>query len=159
MLDERRTAALSELKLFRETLASLQARIPNLEHFVANSGPGEGDDQDDMPYLSGFGNPITKLAPRASEEGSSAPGRTRPRDDGQGAGEPERKRIKEGSVGTDGDEGDVAAVETTVDLEFMVSSDAYVCTSSTYRPSNRRSVGLAISLQPLKTGKRPQASS
>lgn len=124
MLDEKRTAALSELKLFRETLASLSARIPNLEHFVANSGPGESDDPKDMAYLSTFGNPITKLAPKGKEETSSAQAKGRPRAEEVENGEPERKRVKEGSVGTEPDDGDAAAVETTVDLEFMVSVTA-----------------------------------
>lgn len=121
MLDERRTAALSELRLFRDSLASLQARIPNLEHFIANSGPGEGDDKGDMSYLSSFGNPMTKLAPRKGEEDAPAPSTSRRRvEDAEGA-EPDRKRIKQGSPSTEPEENDSAAVETTVDLEFMVS--------------------------------------
>lgn len=47
--------------------------------------------------------------------------RSRPREEQSEGSEPERKRIKEGSVGTEPDESDAAAVETTVDLEFMVS--------------------------------------
>ncbi|ORY85954.1 hypothetical protein BCR35DRAFT_302554 [Leucosporidium creatinivorum] len=120
MLDERRTAALSELRLFRDSLASLQARIPNLEHFIANSGPGEGDEGGDMSYLSSFGNPLTKLAPR-KEEDDSAPSSSKARrtvEESESA-EPDRKRIKQGSPSTEPEETDSAAVETTVDLEFM----------------------------------------
>jgi hypothetical protein len=120
VLDERRTAALSELRLFRDSLASLQARIPNLEHFIANSGPAEGDDKGDMPYLSSFGNPMTKLAP-SKEEDAPAPSTSRRRVEDLEAGEPDRKRIKEGTPSTEPEENDSAAVETTVDLEFMVS--------------------------------------
>lgn len=122
VLDERRTAALSELRLFRDSLASLQARIPNLEHFIANSGPREGDGNGDMSYLSTFGNPITKLAPRKEEENPAPSSSTARRrvEDSEGD-EPERKRIKEDSASIEPEENDSAAVETTVDLEFMVS--------------------------------------
>ncbi|KAK4052327.1 hypothetical protein OIO90_004408 [Microbotryomycetes sp. JL221] len=38
-LDERRQAALSELQLFRSTLQSLEARLPQIEFFIANAAP------------------------------------------------------------------------------------------------------------------------
>lgn len=121
-LDERRAAALSELRLFRDSLASLQARIPNLEHFIANSGPGEGEDGDEMSYLSSFGNPVTKLSAR--EEGAG-PSRVRQRAEEEGNAEPERKKIKEQSPSVEPEEGDTEAVETVISLEFAVRSASF----------------------------------
>ncbi|KAK4048405.1 hypothetical protein OIV83_004751 [Microbotryomycetes sp. JL201] len=49
-LDERRQAALSEIQLFRSTLQSLEARLPQIEFFIANAATNSDstglDDQD-----------------------------------------------------------------------------------------------------------------
>ena len=124
-LDERRTAALSEIELFRNTLDTLRARLPNLEHFIANSGPA-ADAAEFDEITRTFGNPGMKgedwdaeseLEGGADEEGAEARERKRTRMLTEG------EYDREGTAtGTDPD--DTAAVEAAVDLEFTVRRNA-----------------------------------
>ncbi|KAK4701759.1 hypothetical protein P7C70_g4471, partial [Phenoliferia sp. Uapishka_3] len=145
-LDERRTAALSEIELFRNTLDTLRARLPNLEHFIANSSAPTGEQGEFEDVARMFGNPDQKGFGNA---GSSD---VREREDGgrsargDAEGERERKRLKLGmggeydrersSTGTDLDESE--AVEAAVDLEFMTLGR-----SRTFPTSNDRSPGIS----------------
>ncbi|GAA6007552.1 hypothetical protein JCM11491_004204 [Sporobolomyces phaffii] len=67
-LDTRRRSALEELALFRQTLDSLKARLPNLEYFVANSSIKEGDEARELDEIvKSFGDPVTDLGDAVDE--------------------------------------------------------------------------------------------
>lgn len=155
-LDERRTAALSEIELFRNTLDTLRARLPNLEHFIATAAAPGSDGADFEEIIRGFGNPGETNGGAGYAESERGG-----RDDDEGG---DRKRVKlgdrehferEATSGTDPDES--AAVEAAVDLEFMVrlgrwsgevrAEELMVCCSQTlgrsrtFPVSNDRSPG------------------
>ncbi|GAA6060817.1 hypothetical protein JCM10212_000590 [Sporobolomyces blumeae] len=81
-LDSRRRSALEELSLFRQTLDSLKARLPNLEYFIANSSVKDGDDAKELDeVIKAFGDPVTDTSMLADENGDddeSATGSKRP---------------------------------------------------------------------------------
>lgn len=99
VLDSRRAAALAEIALYRSTLASLTARLPNLEAFIAAAGPSESSNGLDE-IIRGFGNPVTALPPEPESDG------------------PPPKRMKRDDPVEDLES---AAVEASVSLEFAVS--------------------------------------
>ncbi|GAA5867658.1 hypothetical protein JCM8547_001333 [Rhodosporidiobolus lusitaniae] len=68
-LSKRQSAALEELRLFRTTLDSLRARLPGLEHFVANAQLKDEDAAELDEVVKGFGDPVTSLASLREEEG------------------------------------------------------------------------------------------
>lgn len=117
LLDERRAAALSEVQLMRSTLASLQARLPNFEAFIAASGPSNDDPQsssDLNAILRNFGNPVTALRHSNDIDGRDYPGNLFE------AGPPP-KRVKRNSAAVNEEQEESAAVEASVSLEFAVS--------------------------------------
>jgi hypothetical protein len=112
--------------LFRTTLESLRARLPNLEYFIANSAGGDGNyapaDLDDV--IHGFGNPVTTLE---NVRDGGAPLLSRPRGMSGAAespemSEPAKKRLRQDPPNGGREDNDSAAVEASVNLEFMVSS-------------------------------------
>lgn len=68
-ISARQSAALDELRLFRTTLDSLRARLPGLEHFVANAQLKEDDSAELDGYVAAFGDPTTDLSALREEEG------------------------------------------------------------------------------------------
>ncbi|GAA6015460.1 hypothetical protein JCM10207_008602 [Rhodosporidiobolus poonsookiae] len=68
-LNKRQEAALEELRLFRTTLDSLRARLPGLEHFVANASLREEDSAELDAIVKTFGDPVTELSALREEEG------------------------------------------------------------------------------------------
>jgi hypothetical protein len=71
-LSSRQEAALEELSLFRTTLDSLRARLPNLEHFIANAQLKEEDSAELDEIVAAFGDPATDLSALREEEGGEA---------------------------------------------------------------------------------------
>ncbi|GAA6036232.1 hypothetical protein JCM8097_006848 [Rhodosporidiobolus ruineniae] len=71
-LSQRQSAALDELRLFRTTLDSLRARLPGLEHFVANAQLKEEDSAELDEVVKGFGDPTTLIPRREEEDGGEA---------------------------------------------------------------------------------------
>ncbi|GAA5930710.1 uncharacterized protein JCM15063_002438 [Sporobolomyces koalae] len=111
-LDSRRRSALDELALFRQTLDSLKARLPNLEYFVANSAIKEGDDSKEMDdIVKGFGDPVTDLGEYADDmpKRPVLPSMGSSRDLEQ----PAAKKLKKETT----DESEVN-VQAAIDLEF-----------------------------------------
>ncbi|GAA5895680.1 hypothetical protein JCM6882_000367 [Rhodosporidiobolus microsporus] len=68
-LSHRQSAALAELSLFRTTLDSLRARLPGLEHFIANAQLKEEDSAELDEVIKAFGDPVTELTALRDEEG------------------------------------------------------------------------------------------
>ncbi|GAA5827812.1 hypothetical protein JCM11251_007683 [Rhodosporidiobolus azoricus] len=68
-LSQRQSAALAELSLFRTTLDSLRARLPGLEHFIANAQLKEEDSAELDEVVRAFGDPLTELTALRGEEG------------------------------------------------------------------------------------------
>ncbi|KAI5481631.1 C6 transcription factor (Mut3) [Pseudohyphozyma bogoriensis] len=155
-LDERRTAALSEIELFRNTLDTLRSRLPNLdavpprptEYFVANSSlaDGDGGELDDVTRHFGKGD-VAAANIKAEVDGLSEAIEDR-------SEERERegrniKRVKPTTraismsrsrerEGTATDPGDSAAVDAAVDLEYAEEGyldDARESISKPYPPS------------------------
>jgi hypothetical protein len=112
-LDTRRRSALEELALFRQTLDSLKARLPNLEYFVANSSIKEGEESKELDEIvKSFGDPVTDLGEVADESGSGK----RPALPSVGSSrdlEPATKKQKKETT----DESEVN-VQAAIDLEF-----------------------------------------
>jgi hypothetical protein len=140
LLDERRAAALSEVQLFRSSLASLQARLPNLEAFIAASGPAtdvQHSSHNLDAILRNFGNPVTALRPEdaagaastltAAAAAAGVARMTGPSEDQANSNNggfetgPPAKRIKLNSASAQEEQEESAAVEASVSLEFAVS--------------------------------------
>lgn len=113
-LDTRRRSALDELALFRQTLDSLKARLPNLEYFVANSSIKEGEESKELDdIVRGFGDPVTDLGEVVDEGNGSTKRPTLPSIGSSKDLEPATKKQKKEST----DESEVN-VQAAIDLEF-----------------------------------------
>ncbi|GAA5979254.1 hypothetical protein JCM11641_001974 [Rhodosporidiobolus odoratus] len=132
-LSQRQEAALSELRLFRTTLDSLRARLPGLEHYVANATLNDGQDSELDTVVKAFGDPVTELSSLRAEEdetpssssramaGASMSRRTSssavdPEGKANGA-EPPRKKTRLSEPKKEENQQE-HAVEAAVDLEF-----------------------------------------
>ncbi|GAA5853014.1 hypothetical protein JCM9279_003783 [Rhodotorula babjevae] len=138
-LSARQQGALEELRLFRQTLDSLKARLPALEYYVAHSSAAARDEDaaELDAIVKSFGDPVTEISgtrddalgsslfPTASTSTStstSAP-----------TSEPPKKRQRVSPVKQDPDESE-AAVQAAIDLEFHSLGRPRVWHESNARP-------------------------
>ncbi|GJN93826.1 hypothetical protein Rhopal_006884-T1 [Rhodotorula paludigena] len=128
-LNERQQGALEELRLFRQTLDSLKARLPALEYFVANSTSVKDEDAAELDAIvKAFGDPVTQLP------ASGAPDAAPPPLASTSTAEPPKKRARVGPPKRDPDEGEAAAVQAAIDLEFHSLGRPRVWHESNVRP-------------------------
>ena len=114
-LDTRRKSALEELALFRQTLDSLKARLPNLEYFVANSSVKGGEESKELDEIvKSFGDPVTDLGDVVDDSnGTNTKRPTLPSIGSSRDLEPATKKQKKEPT----DESEVN-VQAAIDLEF-----------------------------------------
>ncbi|GAA6051431.1 hypothetical protein JCM3770_000517 [Rhodotorula araucariae] len=130
-LSARQQGALDELRLFRQTLDSLKARLPALEYYVAHSSSARDEDADELDaVVKSFGDPVTELS-------GTDPGMMLPSASTSSAGgavpEPPKKRARVAAVKQDPDESE-AAVQAAIDLEFHSLGRPRVWHESNVRP-------------------------
>ncbi|GAA5931515.1 hypothetical protein JCM10213_003130 [Rhodosporidiobolus nylandii] len=126
-LSQRQEAALEELRLFRTTLDSLRARLPGLEHFVANAQLKEEDSAELDDVVKAFGDPATDLSALREEAGEPSSSQISPaisrRASGvhderrSGAQEPPQKKARLVEPKKEEDQSG-SNVEAAVSLEF-----------------------------------------
>lgn len=138
-LSARQQGALEELRLFRQTLDSLKARLPALEYYVAHSSAAARDEDaaELDAIVQSFGDPVTEISstrddasgstlfPTASTSTSSSTSAP--------TSEPPKKRQRVSAVKQDPDESE-AAVQAAIDLEFHSLGRPRVWHESNARP-------------------------
>ncbi|BGP51444.1 hypothetical protein JCM10450v2_007386 [Rhodotorula kratochvilovae] len=134
-LSARQQGALDELRLFRQTLDSLKARLPALEYYVAHSSSARDEDADELDAIvKSFGDPVTELSAAVAGPSAMLPSASTSSAGGGGvAAEPPKKRARVAAVKQDPDESE-AAVQAAIDLEFHSLGRPRVWHESNVRP-------------------------
>lgn len=134
-LSARQQGALEELRLFRQTLDSLKARLPALEYYVAHSSASREEDAAELDAIvKSFGDPVTELSgPRDDPSSSSLLPTASTSSATAASSEPQKKRPRLSAVKQDPDESE-AAVQAAIDLEFHSLGRPRVWHESNVRP-------------------------
>lgn len=126
------------MRLFRQTLESLKARLPALEYYVAHNSSSAAHDEDAAELdaiVKSFGDPVTEISSaRDDPSGSSLfPTASTSTSTSAPTSEPPKKRQRMSAVKQDPDESE-AAVQAAIDLEFHSLGRPRVWHESNARP-------------------------